>query len=139
MGDRTSVPHPTEGSASTEVPTTLAVDETESPAPASLRRRLPTLAILGGRGSEGDDRTARRPLSAVVQRVVQNAAYLGQIGRSLARIPGNPLELVPTGTRRSGRLWPLFLKPPGFAAQTRSPHTREVAGSNPAAPTEKTC
>jgi hypothetical protein len=63
---------------------------------------------------------------------------LGQRGRSLAQIPGNPLELVVTGRRRSGRPVAVFpCKTPRFASRGRSPHTREVAGSNPAAPTRQ--
>jgi hypothetical protein len=97
------------------------------------------LATLRGRGSRA--MTARRATALrrwFMGRVERR--LLGQRGRSLARIPRNPLELVVTGRRRSGR--PMAVspsKPQGFAAGSRSPHTREVAGSNPAAPTEKPC
>jgi hypothetical protein len=68
-------------------------------------------------------------------RRARRAGLSGQRGRSLAQIPGNPLDLVVTGRRRSGRPVAVFTcKPRGFAPRGRSPHTREVAGSNPAAP-----
>jgi hypothetical protein len=110
--------------------------------PASLTTtrsecRFPMLATLRGRGSRA--MTARRATALrrwSMGRVERR--LLGQRGRSLAQIPRNPLELVVTGRRRSGR--PVAVSPctlAGFAARGGSPHTREVAGSNPAAPTPK--
>jgi hypothetical protein len=86
-------------------------------------------ALRGGRPH------GERPLYGGGSQVARKAAFYGPESQSLAQVPGNPLELVVTGRRRSGRPAVFFpCNPQRFAARGRSPHTREVAGSNPAAP-----
>ena len=85
--------------------------------------------VVRGRRPHGE-----RPLDGGGSRVARHAAFWAREAASGPN-PRNPLELVVTGRRRSGR--PMAVsrcKASGFAARGRSPHTREVAGSNPAAP-----
>jgi hypothetical protein len=94
---------------------------------------FPMLAPLRGRGSGA--MTARRATALRRgSRVARNAAFGPErsvSGPNLRESPGTRGD----GRRRSAR--PVAVspcKPQGFAARDRSPHTREVAGSNPAAP-----
>ena len=101
----------------------LHLDRHSRPACAMRDEREPASRALGLEGPE--HRFTARP----------ERRRLGQRGRCLAQIAANPLELVVTRKRRSGR--PVAVSPcklTGFAGGGRSPHTREVAGSNPAAP-----
>ena len=91
----------------------------------------PMLAVLGARGSGGDDRTVSGLLYGRWLRGCPECRLFGPEGSISGPYPS---ESGTRGDPKSKVELSSFCKLTGVAARGRSPHTRGVAGSNPATP-----